>query len=306
MAPAALLALAFAMLPLSPREAAGEGRGEGGRAQSGDPCRPIDSHGRPFRVCFDPGTGLDLSLGAAYGDAEPQHGGASDVRLAFRWRRDLRSRAGNLEWLRDMTFLEARGLFTNGDTEPRTARALLWRGVFIRHRASPFLLVPGPRPLRFPFPFDVGLLVEVGGAARDRARPGEVQLAPIRSALLLDLGGHGVLRRLAFGPEVAWTVRISDRAETVHGLVPFTAGVVDGRAESRDGLHAAALTVRGGSSLSVPGGAEKFLEAALALERVVLAVNDRPVALYAEGTFRGGPGGRAAEVAVGLRAGLGR
>ncbi len=303
MAPAALLALALAAAPpLPPRQAGAEGTG----AERRDPCRPLDARDRPFRICFDPGSGLDASYGVAWGDAEPQDGGASDVRLAFRWRMDLRSRAGDLEWLRDMTFLEARGLFTNGDAEPRAARALLWRGVFVRHRASPFLLVPGPRPLRFPFPFDVGLLVEAGGAAWDRGRPGEAQLAPIRSALLLDLGARGSLRRLAFGPEVAWTVRVSDRAETVHGLVPFTAGVVDVRAESRDGLDAAALAVRGGSSLSLPGGAEGFLEATLALERVVLAVNDRPVALYAEGTFRGGPGGRAAEVAVGLRAGLGR
>lgn len=272
-----------------------------------DPCLARDDRGRTFLVCFDPGNRLDLSVGAVSGDAEPLAGGASDVRVAYRWRKDLHGRSGNLEWLRDMAFLEARGVFTNGDTEPRAARALLWRGVFVRHRASPFLLVPGPRPMRFPFPFDVGLLVEVAGAEWDGARPGEALLQPVRSALLLDLGGHGALRRLAFGPEVAWTVRVSDEADTVHGIVPFTAGVLDARAESRDGLSALGLTVRGGSALSVPGGSAAFVEARLGVERVVVAVNDRPVALYVEGAYRGGGDlGRRTEIGVGLRAGLGR
>lgn len=304
MAASALLVLALALAPGA--EAAPSPPPSAVSLAPPDPCLATDARNRSFRVCFDPGSGLDLSTGAAVGEDEPLRGGASDVRVALRWRKDLRSRSGDLEWLRDMAFVEARGLFTNGDGEPRAASALLWRGVFVRHRASPFLLIPGPRPLRFPFPFDVGLLVEVGGAAWDGARPGEARLAPIRSALLLDLGGHGVLRRLAFGPEVAWSVSVSDEADTVHGIVPFTAGVLDARAESRDGLAAAALAVRGGSSLAVPGGAEGFLEARLSLERVVIAVNDRPVALYAEGAFRGGPGGRGAEVGLGLKVGLGR
>lgn len=287
MAAAALLALALA-------------------AQAGDPCVATDARGRSFRTCFDPGNGLDLSLGAAAGREEPVRGGAADLRLGLRWRSDLRSRTGNLEWLRDMTFLEGRALLVSGDVEPRAARALAWRGVFVRHRASPFLLVPGPRPLRFPFPFDVGLLVEVGGAAWERPRPRDADLVPLRSALLLDLGGHGPLRRLAFGPEVAWTVHVSETENATHAIVPFTAGLVDVRLESRDGLSSLGLVARGGSSLAVPGGAEGFLEGTLALERVVLAVNDVPLALWAEGTWRGGASGRGGEVAFGLRAGLGR
>jgi hypothetical protein len=287
MAAAALLALALA-------------------AQAGDPCLETDGRGRSFRVCFDPGNGLDLSAGAAFGREEPALGGATDLRAGFRWRKDLRTRSGDLEWLRDMAFVEARALLDAGESEPRAAEVLLWRGVFVRHRASPFLLIPGPRPLRFPFPFDVGLLVEVGGAAWERPRPDDADLAPVRAALLLDVGGHGLLRRLAFGPEVAWTVHVSAEEDATHALVPFTAGVVDARLESRDGLSALGLAVRGGSALEVPGGAEGFVLATLALERVVLAVNDRPLALYAEGTWRGGASGRGGEVSVGLRAGLGR
>jgi len=298
-AAAALLALAVALGAQPPAPA----RSSGG---VDDPCVMTDARGRSFPICFDPGNRLDLSAGGAFGEDEPLRGGASDLRLAYRWRKDLSSRTGDLEWLRDMTFVEARGLFTNRDAEPRAASALLWRGVFVRHRANPFLLIPGPRPLRLPFPFDVGLLVEVGGASWDRSRRGEALLAPIRSALLLDLGGRGVLRRLAFGPEVAWSVRVSETEDPVHRIVPFTAGVVEARLESRDGLQALTLSARGGSSLAVPGGADGFLEARLAVERVVLAVNDRPLSLYAEGAHRAGASGKGSELGVGLRAALGR
>ncbi len=285
--PAALLALALA-------------------AQAGDPCVATDAQGRELVLCFDPGNRLEVSLGGAGGGREPFAGGALDLGAALRWRRDARTRAGTLEWLADQTLGEARVLFTSGDMEPRAAEALAWRGTFVRHRASPFVLVPGPRPLRLPFPFDVGLRVEVGGASWDAERSRDVRLAPIRSALLLDLARHGSLRRLAFGPEVSWGVRIRRDADTIHDVVPFTAGVIDARAESRDGLDVAALTLRGGSALSLPGGAEGFFEGTVALERVVAALNDRPVALYVQGTLRRGASGRVSEGSVGIRAGLGR
>lgn len=296
MAAAALLALALAATAPA-EDPSGPGAAPG--------CVATDARGRTFRTCFERGNALELSLGGAWGTREPTLGGATELRAGLRWRKDVRTPSGDLEWLRDMSFLDARALLTATGSVPRSATALLWRGVFVHHRASPFLLVPGPN-LRLPFPFDVGLLVEAGAATWDAARPRDVALAPLRAALLLDVGGHGVLRRLAFGPEVAWTARVSEDAATEHGLAPFTSGVVDGRAESADGLAAARLTVRGGSSLLVSGGTEGFLEARVAVERVVVALNDVPVALYAEGTFLGGASGRGAEIAAGVRAGFGR
>jgi hypothetical protein len=275
-------------------------------AQAGDPCVATDARGRTYALCFDPGNRLELGAAATSGNREPFAGGALDLGAAVRWRRDVRTRSGSLEWLGDQTFVEARALFTSGDLELRAAEGVLWRGTFVRHRGSPFVLVPGPRPLRLPFPFDVGLRAEVGGAAWDGDRPRDVRLAPIRSALLLDVAGHGVVRRLAFGPEVSWGVRVREGEETVHEIVPFTAGVIDLRAESRDGLLVLALTARGGSVLSVPGGADGFLEGRVTLERVVLAVNDRPVALYASAAARGGAAGHGFDVSGGLRVGLRR
>ncbi len=275
-------------------------------AQAGEPCVLADARGRSFLACFDPGNRLELTVGGVRGGRDPVRGGASELGAALRWRSDVVTPSGSVEWLRDITLGEARARFTSGDIDAREATALAWRGAFVRHRASPFVLVPGPRPFRLPFPFDVGLLVELGGATWDASRRRELDLTPVRSALLLDVARHGWLRRLAFGPEVSWAVLVSKDAGPVHRIAPFSAGVVDALVESADGILVARLTIRGGSSISVPGGTEAFLEASARVERVVLAVNDRPVALYAEGAVRGGGSGRGAEAGVGLRIALGR
>jgi hypothetical protein len=297
---AALLALALAAEDLSPRLPAEPGRG------GGEPCVAQDARGRSFVVCFDPGNRLELSAAGTGGRDEPSRGGALDLGTALRWRRDLFAPSGTLEWMLDQTFVEGRVLFSGGAGDPRAASATLWRGTFLRHRQEPFVFVPGPRPRRLPFPFDVGLLVEVGGGDWEDAHPRDVRLLPLRSALLLDVATHGLLRRLSFGPEIAWGVEVLEHRATVHEIVPFTAGVVDLRAEAPRGLTALSLTVHGGSLVAVPGGARGFVEGRLDLERVVLAVNDRPVALFVAASGRGGARGRAAEVSAGVRVTLPR
>jgi hypothetical protein len=285
--PAALLALALA-------------------AQAGDPCVGTDARGRAYALCFDPGNRIELTLGGAGGDREPHAGGALEVGAAVRWRRDVRTRAGALDWLVDQTLGEGRALFGSAGAEPRGADGLLWRGTFVRHRQSGYVLVPGPRPVRLPFPFDVGLRVEVGGASWDADRPDDARLAPLRSALLLDVAGHGRLRRLAFGPEISWGVRVQEGRSAVHEIVPFSAGVVDLRAESRSGLAVLALALRGGSQVAVPGGTEGFVEGRVTAERVVVAVNDRPVSLFLSAAARGGAAGRGFEASAGVRGSLRR
>jgi hypothetical protein len=273
---------------------------------AGEPCVAQDARGRSFAVCFDPGNRLELSAAGTGGREEPSRGGALDLGAALRWRRDLRAPAGTLEWMLDQTFVEGRVLFSGGAGDPRAASGTLWRGTFLRHREEPFIFVPGPRPRRLPFPFDVGLLVEVGGADWEDAHPRDLRLLPLRSALLLDVAGHGLLRRLSFGPEVAWGIEVLEHRAAIHEIVPFTAGVVDVRAEAPSGLTALSLTVHGGSLVAVPGGARGFVEGRLDLERVVVAVNDRPVALFVAATGRGGARGRAAEVSAGVRVTLPR
>ncbi|MFT3916872.1 MAG: hypothetical protein QM704_23150 [Anaeromyxobacteraceae bacterium] len=269
------------------------------------PCRLTDARGRTFPVCFDPGSRLELAGGGAAGD-----GGAWALRAGLRWRNDARSPAGALEWLRDQTFL-AVGLSAGGSPRspwaggPRldAASGVAWSGTFVRRRTSPFLLVPGPAPLRIPFPFDVGLRAEAGAAAWEAARPDRLRVLPLRAALLLDVGSLLGLRRAAFGPEAAWEADLERGRHPSSRAVPFTGGVASLRAESRDGLLAAEVDARAGSALPIDarGKAGAYLRASASAEWTVLAVNERPLALFVEGSVdRGAPGRRTGAV-MGLR-----
>ncbi|MBK9518420.1 MAG: hypothetical protein IPO09_13930 [Anaeromyxobacter sp.] len=247
-------------------------------AVAGDPCLVADEAGRPVVACFDPGNRLELAAGARTADQGPGEGGALELSAAWRWRGDTRDQSGAVSWRRDQLVLDAAAALRGGRVTG--ARALAWRGAFVRRLAEPFILLPGPRPVRLPFPFDVGMLVEAGGVRWERAREREAEVRLLRSTLLLDLARHlpGV-RRAGFGPELAYDLWLSRDAAPVHLLVPFTGGALDLAAESADGLWVATLAARAGAALRVPGGFAGYASAALGLERVVLAVNDRPIAL---------------------------
>jgi hypothetical protein len=273
-----------------------------------DPCVATDELGRSFRTCFDAGRGLELSAGGALGD-----GVAEDAPLAaglvFRWRTDTRTPSGRMEWLRDMAFVETRARFQGSLGDPRGAETVLWSGLFLRKLAEPFLLIPtGTKPIRFPFPFDVGMAISGGGV---RWRPGEgteadtVDVEAVRGALLLDVARHlgGAFRRASFGPEVSWSLRLEKGAKPVQALAPFSAGRIELRSESADGLTSLDLSARAGILIRFPGETESFWEGRLAAERVLVAINDVPLALYGEALARGGALERELAATVGLRVG---
>lgn len=247
-------------------------------AAAGDPCLATDEAGRSFVTCFDPGNRLEAAAGAAAGDAGPAEGGALSLTAAYRWRGDTRTPTGASAWRRDQQVLAARALLQGGAVQEGSAQA--WRGTFVRRLAEPFILLPGPSPLRLPFPFDLGFSAEAAGVRWERAREREAEVRVLRSTLLLDLSRHlpGV-RRAAFGPDLAYDLWLSRDAATVQALIPFTGGAVEVRFETADGRWVAALLARAGAALRVPGGFAGYASAALSLERVVLALNDRPVSL---------------------------
>lgn len=250
-------------------------------AAAGDPCLVTDEAGRSFRTCFDPGNRLEVAAGVRAAGAGPAEGGALALSAAWRWRGDTAgqgARPGAREWLRDQAVLELDAALRHG--RPEAARAIAWRGTFVRRLAEPFVLLPGPRPVRLPFPFDVGMSVEAAGVRWERPREREAEVSVVRSTLLLDLARHlPGLRRAAFGPSLAYDLWLARGAAPVHVLVPFTGGALDLAAASDDGRWSGALTARAGAALRVPGGFAGYAWAEGSLERVVLALNDWPVAL---------------------------
>jgi len=272
-----------------------------------DPCVGTDELGRTFRTCFAPGRGLELSAGGAWGEGTGEGAGLA-VGGALRWRRDTFTPAGSREWLRDMAFFEARARFHGSLADARTAEGTLWSGLFLRRLAEPFVLIPtGRRPLRLPFPFDVGMALAAGEVRWDSGAKGPeaLDVEAVRGALLLDVARHlgRPVRRAAFGPEVSWSARFEEGRKPVQALAPFSAGRIELLAESADGLASLTLSGRGGFLLRFPEDSGLFYDARLSAERVLLAVNDVPLALYGELTARGGALDELLQGVVGLRIG---
>jgi hypothetical protein len=273
-------------------------------AAAGAPCVVTDDAGRSFSACFDPGNRLEGSAGWRGASGGTSAGGSLDLAAAFRWRSDTTGPGGVVEWLRDQAFLDSGAQVSGGRVVG--AEVVAWRGVFARHLAEPFILVPGARPARFRFPFDVGVAVEAGGFRWDRTRERLLDVEVVRSTLLLDTVRLGLpLRRAAFGPELSYGLGVERGVHPVHRVVPFTGLAIDLRAETADGLWAASLGARAGAALRVPGGWRGFAEGTLLVERVILAVNDEPVAAFLSMARRDGPGGSRLEAAAGLRLALG-
>jgi hypothetical protein len=273
-------------------------------AAAGDPCVVTDDVGRSFFACFDPGNRLEGSAAWRGASGGPSAGGALDLATAFRWRSDRAGPGGSVEWLRDQAFLDGGALVSAGRVIG--AELVAWRGVFVRHLAEPFIFLPGPRPTRLRFPFDVGVAVEAGGVRWDRTRERLLDVEVLRSTLLLDLVRLGLpLRRAAFGPELSYGLGVERALHPVHRMVPFTGGAIDLRAETADGLWVASLGARAGAVLRVPGGWQGYAEGTLLVERVLLAVNDEPVAAFLSLARREGPEGSRLEAVAGLRLALG-
>lgn len=276
-----------------------------------DPCVATDELGRSFRSCFAPGEGFELSGATAWADARDARAVFAGG-LALRWRSDTFAVSGRPEWLRDMAFVETRARFHGTLDDPRAAEGTLWSGLFIRRLAESFLLVPAARkPIRLPFPFDVGMAIDAGRVAwRSEADAGAERLdvEAVRGALLLDVARHlgGPVRRASFGPEVSWAARFEEGSKPVQYLAPFSAARVELLLETADGLTSLRLSAHGGWALRFPTTNGNFFEGRLAAERVLFAINDLPFSLYAEGSARGGIRGEEREAIVGFRMGAGR
>ncbi|MBI3185562.1 MAG: hypothetical protein HYZ28_25770 [Myxococcales bacterium] len=241
--------------------------------QLGD-CVEEDEQGRQFLVCFDPGNGIELGLSAA------ERGGltpALDAGLLLRTERESVSKEGTL-WFNEHRILSARA-------EPSEDRPLLeatlYQGVFRRHIAEGFILVPTPRPIRLPFPFDIAIAVTAGRYERRPFEGAGFTLETARAALLLDPVRSPTRRvHLSFGPAISHAVRY-DGQEAAHELSPLTSGMVDLGLETEDGWWTLRLTGLAGWVFAP--GAEGFFRARAdaKVERLVLAVNDHPVSATA-------------------------
>ncbi len=231
------------------------------RAES---CTGVTPSGGRFATCFDVGNRLSLTAGTS------GFGGGLTLRHIMRF-----DDAPDLEWKLEHTMLEA----SHAGFEDRFT-GVLYRGRFLRHARDGHLVLPfGNPPKKIFLPFDIGALAEVGSISW---RPdSNVRLGIVKIAALVDFArARSFRRRFAIGPVARWDVDMPrDRLEIAqHIVAPFSALLANLRFETTSGVTSGELRLEAGW-VHRSAGWQTETVAEASFERIVLAVNDRPIAL---------------------------
>lgn len=245
-----------------------------GRAEPSCVGGPPDER---FATCFDPGRRL------AVGGEVGRDGGRATFALAYRHR--LVDDDGDVEWRLEHVALDAR-------LGERRSATTLYRGVYVRHARDGRILLPLSPPRRVYVPFDLGAEIELGAIAIDERR---IDATLVRSGLYLELLRAGRFqRRLTIGPVGLWDVSaprdLPRLALDEHRVAPFTMAGAALHLESAAGLTALDLALEGGRRWSTVDGWRTAALARASLERVVVAVDDRPLSVYGEAAIERGRG----------------
>jgi hypothetical protein len=129
-------------------------------------------------------------------------------------------------------------------------------------------------------PFDIGAYVEAGSVrAHDM---GEISISMVKTAALIDLWrSRDFRRRFAIGPMARWDVGLSREPIAIarHVVAPFSTGMMNLHIESANGLTVGDITVEAGSAWTSNAHWQPEIRAEGSLERTLLAINDRPIAV---------------------------
>jgi hypothetical protein len=276
----ALAALALAVL-VAPREASASGPDAGDFA--------IDASGRRLRVAFDPGRSLDLGVGwtgsrGSGSHLRPETTSDLTLRAGLTYRHRVEFPEEEIAWKLTHRIGQAwlapdRGWITGE----------LYALHFLRWSRDGSVVLPSSPPRRIGFPLGLGFDVGVGSVdlRRDRIVEGEVGVA--RGALLFD-----VVRSprpgawLTFGVGPRYALRVAEGRPVEHVVVPFSEPELAGHLELDRGRHVLSGSVGGGYAWTSAAHAASARQArgALGYAIVVAALNDAPVSLRADATFR--------------------
>lgn len=228
-------------------------------------CTGVTKAGGRFATCFDLGNRVSLTAGS------DGFGGAIAVRHVVHFDDEP-----DLVWKMEHVVGEA----THAGWEDRFA-GVVYRGRFVRHARDGHLVLPLGAPKKIFLPFDIGALAEVG-ALRWRAEDATAVLGVIKTAALVDFArSRNFRRRLALGPAARWDIELerSPIAVVRHAVAPFTTGLANLRMESQTGRLVGELTIEAGTVWRPDTGWRPSATASASLERILLAINDRPIAL---------------------------
>ncbi|HEY5928576.1 MAG TPA: hypothetical protein VIV11_43110 [Kofleriaceae bacterium] len=226
-------------------------------------CTGVSSAGK-FALCFDPGNRISVTAGS------DGFGAAVAMRHIMHFDDEP-----DLVWKLEHVALDA----THAGFSDRFTGAI-YRGYFMRHARDGHIVLPLGVPKKVFLPFDVGAYAEVGTVTwRD---------LPTTRIGIVNLGGmvdfartRTFRRRLAFGPSARWDVDVmqSPRQITEHFVAPFSTAMANLRFESANGRLVGDLRAEAGLVWSTLNGWEPGARAEAFLERIMLAINDRPISL---------------------------
>jgi hypothetical protein len=229
-----------------------------------DPCTGRTPGGAPFPICFDPGNRLSLTAGS--------DGFGASIALRHEIHFDNEP---DLVWRLNHTLLDA----SYAGYENRFT-GTLYRIELIRHARDGHLVIPLGVPKKVFLPFDVGGIAEVGRLRWEPDTP--ARLGVVKVAGLVDFArAHSFRTRIAIGPSARWDVDLQDtpRAFGEHHVAPFTTAVASLHLESTNGRLVGDVRADAGYLWHSTHGWRPEVTAEASLERTMLAINDRPIAL---------------------------
>jgi hypothetical protein len=252
--------------------------------------------GDPFATCFDPGNRLVVGVALVSGDGL---GGAAAGVASLAVRHVVSTEDPDVFWRLEHVLFDSR----IGDS---TFDLAIYRGRFIRHSRDGRIVLPTSPPRKLFLPFDLGAEAALG-AIETRDSRERFAVGVLRTALFVEvLRSPSFRRRVAFGAAGRWDVHGSavdlDLSAEDHHVAPLSLAMAAVHLESASGLTVLDLAAEGGRAWSSATGWRAAGRASASLERVLVAVEDRPLSLYAEAGYAGP--GRGKYAALGVRLGV--
>jgi hypothetical protein len=264
--------------------------------------------GARYRVRFDPGERIILGAGPELRGGGAPTGLAIDIGLLLRGERP--APGWDIHWKRNH---ELARLHLQPAAGPGGAAVdgVLYRGIFLRQSREGTLTLPVTPPVALPLPFDIGVLAEVGhlhGALWPEAGGPPVDAGIVHGEVLADfwrsrLPGRWLTVGVGGRYEIGLQRDAAGALERDHRVSPMSTLAVALHGERADGLAAAGVRAEASHRWSSARGWERAYRVDADAEWTPLAVNDRPLALFALASAASRPDLPRAELSViaGLR-----
>ncbi|HXU06292.1 MAG TPA: hypothetical protein VN903_35295 [Polyangia bacterium] len=289
--PHAKRGIAAALLLFLSLAASGQAAAADAEVASPPPIWIVDAHGGRFRVRFDPGERLILGAGAetVAGDlAGLRAAPAFGVELGLMMRSERPAPGWDVHWKRNHELAHLR-LHPTAGAGGAAVDGVLYRGMFLRQSREGTLTLPVSPPFALPLPFDVGVLAEVGhlhGALWPEAGGAPVDAGIVHGEVLADFWrarqpGRWLTVGIGGRYEIGLQRDAAGELARDHRVSPMSTLAVALHSERADGLAAGGVRAEASHRWSSVRGWERAYRVDADAEVTPLAVNDRPVALFA-------------------------